>query len=132
MGELIPCQRHMGIAGAAQTRLRILLSRPMMCAVFRAIPSPPPPSTQELPMSQVVIENPVINSSLAGPERHFRFSDEGITDEVVDGRRSSSYFVPAACLALPLGEESQITAGYVRSDLNARRRPCQVTVLHVR
>ena len=27
---------------------------------------------------------------------HFRFSDEGITDEIVDGRRISSYFVPIA------------------------------------
>src|SRR4051812_6189308 len=46
------------------------------------------------PMSQVVIENPVINPPFAAPARHFRFTDEGITDEVVDGRRVSSYFVP--------------------------------------
>ena len=45
-------------------------------------------------MPQVVIENPVINSPFAAPSRHFRFTDEGITDEVVDGRRISSYFVP--------------------------------------
>jgi type III restriction enzyme len=47
-------------------------------------------------MSQVVIENPIINSPFGEPDRHFRFSDEGITDEVIDGRRSSSYFVPIA------------------------------------
>lgn len=47
-------------------------------------------------MTQVVIENPIINSPFAEPNRHFRFTDEGITDEVVDGRRSSSYFVPIA------------------------------------
>ena len=47
-------------------------------------------------MSQVVIENPIINSPFDEPTRHFRFSDEGITDETVDGRRSSSYFVPIA------------------------------------
>jgi len=47
-------------------------------------------------MSPVVIDNPVINSPFAEPTRHFRFSDEGITDEIVDGRRSSSYFVPIA------------------------------------
>ena len=47
-------------------------------------------------MSQVVIENPIINSPFDEPTRHFRFTDEGITDEVVDGRRSSSYFVPIA------------------------------------
>lgn len=30
-------------------------------------------------MSQVVIENPVINSPFYEPTRHFRFTDEGIT-----------------------------------------------------
>ena len=47
-------------------------------------------------MSQVVIENPIINAPFDEPTRHFRFSDEGITDEIVDGRRTSSYFVPIA------------------------------------
>ncbi|MBM4458626.1 MAG: restriction endonuclease subunit R [Chloroflexi bacterium] len=47
-------------------------------------------------MSQVVIENPVINSPFAEPTRHFRFGDEGITNDIVDGRRSSSYFIPIA------------------------------------
>jgi len=47
-------------------------------------------------MSDVVIENPVINSPFAKPTRHFRFSDQGITDEVVKGRRPSAYFVPIA------------------------------------
>jgi type III restriction enzyme len=47
-------------------------------------------------VKQVVIENPVINSPFREPARHFRFTDEGITNEVVDGRRSSSYFVPIA------------------------------------
>ena len=47
-------------------------------------------------MAQVVIENPIINSPFNEPNRHFRFADEGITNEVVDGRRISSYFVPIA------------------------------------
>ncbi|MBF0291965.1 MAG: DEAD/DEAH box helicase family protein [Nitrospinae bacterium] len=47
-------------------------------------------------MSQVVIENPIINSPFDEPTHHFRFADEGITDEVVEGRRISSYFVPIA------------------------------------
>ena len=47
-------------------------------------------------MSQVVIENPIINSPFDEPTRHFRFTDEGITNEEVDGRRTSSYFVPIA------------------------------------
>ena len=45
-------------------------------------------------MSDRVIENPVLNSPYVEPGRHFRFDDEGITNEVVGGRRSSSYFVP--------------------------------------
>ena len=47
-------------------------------------------------MSQVIIENPIINSPFDEPTRHFRFTDEGITDEIVDARRTSSYFVPIA------------------------------------
>ena len=47
-------------------------------------------------MSQVVIEDPIINSPFDEPTRHFRFTDEGITNEEVDGRRTSSYFVPIA------------------------------------
>lgn len=43
---------------------------------------------------QTVIENPILNGPFAEPTRHFRFGEEGITDEVVDGRRASSYFVP--------------------------------------
>jgi len=47
-------------------------------------------------MSQVVIENPVINSPFYEPTRHFRFTDEGITNEIESGRRISSYFIPIA------------------------------------
>lgn len=45
-------------------------------------------------MRQTVIENPIINSPYKEPSRHFRFSEEGITGEVIEGRRPSSYFVP--------------------------------------
>lgn len=47
-------------------------------------------------MSQVVIENPIINSPFGEPDRHFRFSDDGITNDIDQGRRPSSYFVPIA------------------------------------
>ncbi len=43
---------------------------------------------------QVAIENPVINSPFGEPQRHFKFSDEGITDQVIASRRISSYFIP--------------------------------------
>ena len=45
-------------------------------------------------MRQVVIENPVLNSPFEAPQRHFRFDDEGITNEIVEARRISSYFIP--------------------------------------
>lgn len=41
-----------------------------------------------------IIENPVLNSPYREPAKHFRFSDEGITSEIVDSRRVSSYFIP--------------------------------------
>jgi len=47
-------------------------------------------------MKQVVIENPVINSPFDEPQRHFRFTNEGITNEIVSERRVSSYFIPIA------------------------------------
>ena len=47
-------------------------------------------------MQQVVIENPILNSPFKEPAHHFRFSDDGITNEIVEARRISSYFVPIA------------------------------------
>jgi len=47
-------------------------------------------------MRQVIIENPVLNSPFEEPTRHFRFTDDGITDEIVNERRVSSYFIPIA------------------------------------
>jgi hypothetical protein len=47
-------------------------------------------------VKQVVIENPVINSPFREPGRHFKFTDEGIINEVIDGCRTSLYFVPIA------------------------------------
>jgi len=43
-----------------------------------------------------VIENPILNSPFHEPGRHFRFDENGITDEVADGRRASGYFLPIA------------------------------------
>src|SRR5687767_8804312 len=45
-------------------------------------------------MPDVTIENPVINSPFEEPKRHFRFTEDGITDEIVEERRISQYFVP--------------------------------------
>lgn len=45
-------------------------------------------------MRQVVIENPILNSPFEEPHRHFRFTDEGITDQILEGRRPSINFIP--------------------------------------
>ena len=47
-------------------------------------------------MRETVIENPVLNSPFEEPTRHFKFTDEGITNEIVDKRRVSAYFSPVA------------------------------------
>ncbi|MFB3042441.1 MAG: hypothetical protein ACE1ZS_11670, partial [Candidatus Poribacteria bacterium] len=41
-------------------------------------------------MRQVVIENPVINSPFKEPQRHFKFDEQGITNEIVSKRRNSA------------------------------------------
>ena len=45
-------------------------------------------------MPDEIIENPILNSPFEEPSRHFKFTEDGITNEVVEGRRLSSYFVP--------------------------------------
>ena len=47
-------------------------------------------------MKQVVIENPILNSAFAEPNRHWKFGEQGITNEIEEGRRVSAYFVPIA------------------------------------
>ena len=47
-------------------------------------------------MPQVTIENPILNGPFSAPTRHFRFDDEGITNDIIDKRRRSAYFVPIA------------------------------------
>ena len=47
-------------------------------------------------MSDAIIENPVINSPFDEPARHFRFGEDGITNDIVASRRVSSYFAPIA------------------------------------
>ena len=45
-------------------------------------------------MKQGIIANPVINSPFAPPTRHFKFAEDGITDEIIEERRTSAYFIP--------------------------------------
>jgi type III restriction enzyme len=57
-------------------------------------------------MADVIIENPILNSPFREPTRHFKFTDEGITNEIDDGRRISSYFIP---IAKPKKKGKQLT-----------------------
>jgi len=41
-----------------------------------------------------VIENPILNSPYDAPTQYWQFDDDGITDQVQDGRRPSAYFMP--------------------------------------
>ena len=45
-------------------------------------------------MADRVIDNPIINRPYVAPTRHFRFDAEGISNEIAEERRPSSYFVP--------------------------------------
>ncbi len=47
-------------------------------------------------MSDVIIENPILNSPFEMPHRHFKFDEDGITDQIAGQRRPSSYFIPIA------------------------------------
>jgi len=44
-------------------------------------------------MKQVVIENPILSSPFEEPRRHFKFTEDSITDEIVEARRvNNTYF----------------------------------------
>ena len=56
-----------------------------------------------------IVENPVINSPYEMPARHFRFDAEGITNEMVEDRRSSAYFIPIPQARNHRGGDDQLT-----------------------
>ncbi len=60
-------------------------------------------------MKQVVIENPILNSPFEEPKRHFKFTEDGITDEVIAERRISQYFVPIPRPKKRSGKEKQLS-----------------------
>jgi len=43
----------------------------------------------EWSMKQIIIENPILNSAFVEPTRYWKFTDEGITDEIVESRSIS-------------------------------------------
>jgi type III restriction enzyme len=69
-------------------------------------------------MKQVVIENPIFNSPFEEPKRRFKFTDDGFTDEIVDARRVSSYFIP---IPRPKKEKRQAVVADDRVDGRPRQ-----------
>ena len=77
-------------------------------------------------MKSVAIENPILNSPFEMPTRHFKFDEDGITDETAVSRRPSSYFIPIASprkkvKQLPLGPEWTQDRARENDDVNAIR-----------
>ena len=71
-------------------------------------------------MRTVVIENPILNSPFDEPRRHFRFSEDGITDDIVDSRRVSSYFMPIPA-AKKKGKQLQFDTEWTRDRIEENR-----------
>ena len=59
-------------------------------------------------MPDVIIENPILNSPYTAPDRHWKFNDDGITDEVEEGRRKSAYFMPIPASRRRAGAQQQL------------------------
>ena len=55
------------------------------------------------------ITNPILNSPFREPTRHFRFDEDGITAEIEEGRRLSTYFVP---IPRPKKKGGQLVPGH--------------------
>ncbi|NWJ49129.1 MAG: DEAD/DEAH box helicase family protein [Chloroflexi bacterium] len=71
-------------------------------------------------MKQVVIENPILNSPFSEPKRHFRFDERGITDEILEKRRPSSYFIP---IPKPKGKaKGQTSMDYMEGWIEEREK----------
>lgn len=60
-------------------------------------------------MSSRRIENPILNSPFDAPTRHFRFDQDGITDEIVEGRRPSQYFMPVPAAKKKAGAQQELS-----------------------
>jgi len=77
------------------------------------------------------IENPVINSPYEEPSQHFVFDNEGITNQIAEGRRTSTFFIP---IAPPKRKEAQLqleglmTADRMRPNVLINRIRDEVTL----
>jgi type III restriction enzyme len=83
-------------------------------------------------VSQVVIENPILNSPFAEPSRHFRFDEtNSITSEVVSGRRPSTQNVPVARPRSRRNDPQQLLPGDFSQDRSEPNRLVNDIRLHV-
>ncbi len=72
-------------------------------------------------MADAVIENPILNSTFSEPTRHWRFGDTGITNEIVEGRRPSSYFMPIPASKIR-GQQLQLETQWTRDRIEENAR----------
>ncbi|MBL8087473.1 MAG: DEAD/DEAH box helicase family protein [Chthonomonas sp.] len=75
-------------------------------------------------MSDSTIENPILNSPFVAPSRHFKFASDGITNEVLESRRPSSYFIPIAQVKKKGGQlvfETEWTADRIEENTTINR-----------
>jgi type III restriction enzyme len=59
-------------------------------------------------VADVVIENPILNSPYGRPTRHWKFNDDGITNEIEEGRRASAYFMPIPASRRRAGAQQEL------------------------
>ena len=71
-------------------------------------------------MPPVVIENPILNSPFTEPARHFRFDEDGITSEVAEGRRRSTYFIPIPKPRVRGGDQLRLPGDWVGERMTDR------------
>ena len=75
-------------------------------------------------VADAVIENPILNSPFREPARHWRFGT-GITDEIVDERRTSSYFMPIPASKVG-GRQLELETRWTRDRIEENRLINQV------
>ena len=69
----------------------------------------------------VLIENPIINSPFFEPSSQFKFGDSGITNEVISGRRPSSYFIPIAATKKSKSGQQMFDTEWTRDRIEENR-----------
>ena len=75
-------------------------------------------------MPPVAIDIPILNSPSREPSRHFKFDEDGLTSELAEGRRRSTYFIPiTSFLAEVAGNRQPGIESKLRKDGQAQLGP---------